>query len=167
MLTWGRVRRRRSEGALHTWQYRIGRRAQLTRYCRPLFTAAAEVGPMSVPSPLARHEHRAVTCSRRNIDLGLLRLTCSPVSIVRAFIDNRFEASRTYSQCSRRLRVLLLSLLCAPNILCAVISQYTSSLFLPQLKHLRPKQYKNLKKREKTVSRAYGGSLCADCVRQR
>lgn len=36
-----------------------------------------------------------------------------------------------------------------------------------QIKHLRPKKYKNLKKREKTVSRAYGGSLCSNCVRQR
>lgn len=27
--------------------------------------------------------------------------------------------------------------------------------------------YKNLKKRERTVSRAYGGSCCASCVRQR
>ncbi|CAM9277601.1 unnamed protein product, partial [Heterosigma akashiwo] len=38
---------------------------------------------------------------------------------------------------------------------------------LAGIKHLRPKQYKNLKKREKTVSRAYGGSACAGCVRQR
>ncbi|CAM9350918.1 unnamed protein product [Choristocarpus tenellus] len=41
------------------------------------------------------------------------------------------------------------------------------SISLPGIKHLRPKQYKNLKKREKTVSRSYGGSLCANCVRQR
>ncbi|CAM9657494.1 unnamed protein product [Ectocarpus fasciculatus] len=38
---------------------------------------------------------------------------------------------------------------------------------LPGMKHLRPKQYKNLKKRQKTVSRAYGGSVCGPCVRQR
>ncbi|CAM9533082.1 unnamed protein product [Phaeothamnion confervicola] len=37
----------------------------------------------------------------------------------------------------------------------------------PKIKHLRPKEYKNLKKREKTVSRAYGGSRCGVCVRQR
>lgn len=43
----------------------------------------------------------------------------------------------------------------------------TISLLNAQIKHLRPKQYKNLKKREKTVSRAYGGSRCAGCVRQR
>lgn len=69
----------------------------------------------------------------------------------------------------------MLSLPCAvfvrtPKILVrTVISPYTYtlSLFLPQIKHLRPKQYKNLKKREKTVSRAYGGSRCANCVRQR
>jgi large subunit ribosomal protein L34e len=38
---------------------------------------------------------------------------------------------------------------------------------LPGLKHVRPKQLKNLKKRERTVSRAYGGSRCAVCVKQR
>ena len=31
----------------------------------------------------------------------------------------------------------------------------------------RPIEYKNMKKREKTVSRAYGGSRCANCVRSR
>ncbi|CAM9660978.1 unnamed protein product [Ectocarpus sp. 6 AP-2014] len=41
------------------------------------------------------------------------------------------------------------------------------SVALPGIKHMRPKEYKNLKKRQKTVSRAYGGSLCAPCVRQR
>ncbi|CAM9748905.1 unnamed protein product [Sphacelaria rigidula] len=38
---------------------------------------------------------------------------------------------------------------------------------LPGIKHLRPKQYKNLKNREKTVSRTYGGALCGGCLRQR
>ena len=33
--------------------------------------------------------------------------------------------------------------------------------------HLRPKQYRSLSKRQKTVSRAYGGNKCAGCVRQR
>lgn len=46
-------------------------------------------------------------------------------------------------------------------------SRLLSLARLAQIKHLRPKQYKNLKKREKTVSRAYGGSRCAGCVRQR
>lgn len=32
---------------------------------------------------------------------------------------------------------------------------------------LRPKQYKRLAGRERTVSRAYGGSWCATCVRER
>ncbi|CAM9101698.1 unnamed protein product, partial [Ascophyllum nodosum] len=41
------------------------------------------------------------------------------------------------------------------------------SISVPGIKHLRPKQYKNLKKREMTVYRAYGGLLCANCVRQR
>ena len=37
------------------------------------------------------------------------------------------------------------------------------------IKHLKNGKagYKNLKKRERTVSRAYGGSCCAPCVRQR
>lgn len=30
-----------------------------------------------------------------------------------------------------------------------------------------PQEYKNLHKRERTVSRAYGGSRCASCVRSR
>jgi len=38
---------------------------------------------------------------------------------------------------------------------------------LPGIKHHKATAYKNLKKREKTVTRAYGGSACAGCVRQR
>ncbi|CAM9285341.1 unnamed protein product [Chrysoparadoxa australica] len=38
---------------------------------------------------------------------------------------------------------------------------------LPGIKCLRPKDYKNITKRQKKVSRAYGGSRCAGCVRQR
>ena len=38
---------------------------------------------------------------------------------------------------------------------------------LPGIKHLAPFEYKNVHKRERTVSRAYGGSRCAKCVRQR
>ena len=32
---------------------------------------------------------------------------------------------------------------------------------------LRPKQYKTLKQRERKVYRAYGGSLCAGCVKNK
>ena len=32
---------------------------------------------------------------------------------------------------------------------------------------LRPSEYKRISKRQKNVSRAYGGSRCATCVRQR
>ncbi|CAK9785833.1 unnamed protein product [Cutaneotrichosporon oleaginosum] len=32
---------------------------------------------------------------------------------------------------------------------------------------LRPRQYATLSKRQKSVSRAYGGSVCAGCVKQR
>mmetsp|Transcript_683 Transcript_683/g.2065 ORF Transcript_683/g.2065 Transcript_683/m.2065 type:complete len:117 (+) Transcript_683:37-387(+) len=38
---------------------------------------------------------------------------------------------------------------------------------LPGVKHLSSFSYKNTHKRERTVSRAYGGSRCAKCVRQR
>ncbi|GMH86826.1 hypothetical protein TrVE_jg1954 [Triparma verrucosa] len=38
---------------------------------------------------------------------------------------------------------------------------------LPGIKKLKATAYKNLKKRERTVSRAYGGSKCAGCVRDR
>ncbi len=38
---------------------------------------------------------------------------------------------------------------------------------LPGIKHLKSSAYKNLKKRERTVSRAYGGSACGGCVRMR
>ena len=38
---------------------------------------------------------------------------------------------------------------------------------LPGIKHLSSFAYKNTHKRERTVSRAYGGSRCAKCVRQR
>lgn len=38
---------------------------------------------------------------------------------------------------------------------------------LQGIKHLKQSAYKNTKKRERTVSRAYGGSCCAGCVRLR
>ncbi|KAL9183591.1 hypothetical protein ACHAXT_004447 [Thalassiosira profunda] len=40
---------------------------------------------------------------------------------------------------------------------------------LPGIKHLKRSAYKehNTKKRERTVSRAYGGSTCAGCVKMR
>ena len=38
---------------------------------------------------------------------------------------------------------------------------------LPGIKHLNSFAYKNTHKRERTVSRAYVGSRCANCVRQR
>merc|ERR1712039_965394 len=38
---------------------------------------------------------------------------------------------------------------------------------LPGIAHLRPKQYQRIPKNQKTVSRAYGGSRCGGCVRQR
>ena len=38
---------------------------------------------------------------------------------------------------------------------------------LPGIPALRPKQYAKISKRQKTVSRAYGGSRCAHCVRER
>ena len=36
-----------------------------------------------------------------------------------------------------------------------------------QIKRLTTKGYKNVKKREKTVARAYGGTLCGKAVRER
>lgn len=36
-----------------------------------------------------------------------------------------------------------------------------------QIPALRPSEYKRISKRQKNVSRAYGGSRCATCVRQR
>jgi len=38
---------------------------------------------------------------------------------------------------------------------------------LPGIKHLKSSAYRNLKKRERTVSRAYGGSCCGQCVKLR
>eukprot|EP00567_Pseudictyota_dubia_P016063 CAMPEP_0197435022 /NCGR_PEP_ID=MMETSP1175-20131217/2672_1 /TAXON_ID=1003142 /ORGANISM="Triceratium dubium, Strain CCMP147" /LENGTH=114 /DNA_ID=CAMNT_0042963941 /DNA_START=111 /DNA_END=455 /DNA_ORIENTATION=- len=38
---------------------------------------------------------------------------------------------------------------------------------LPGIQHLKNSAYRNLKKRERTVSRAYGGTTCASCVKQR
>jgi hypothetical protein len=40
-------------------------------------------------------------------------------------------------------------------------------LLLIQIKHMSSSEFKTAKKREKTVSRAYGGTLCGVCVRQR
>jgi large subunit ribosomal protein L34e len=36
-----------------------------------------------------------------------------------------------------------------------------------QIPGMRPKEYRTLKKRERTVSRTYGGSRCGGCVRSR
>mmetsp|Transcript_13176 Transcript_13176/g.22399 ORF Transcript_13176/g.22399 Transcript_13176/m.22399 type:complete len:114 (-) Transcript_13176:30-371(-) len=41
------------------------------------------------------------------------------------------------------------------------------SIKLPGIKHLKKSAYQNLKKRERTVSRPYGGSCCGSCVRTR
>mmetsp|Transcript_912 Transcript_912/g.1875 ORF Transcript_912/g.1875 Transcript_912/m.1875 type:complete len:114 (+) Transcript_912:73-414(+) len=38
---------------------------------------------------------------------------------------------------------------------------------LPGIKHLKRSAYQNIKKRDRTVSRAYGGSACGGCVKQR
>lgn len=38
---------------------------------------------------------------------------------------------------------------------------------LPGIKHIRASKYHTTKKRERTVSRAYGGSCCATCVKAR
>ena len=43
-------------------------------------------------------------------------------------------------------------------------SLLSSSLQIPAL---RPKQYKQVPKRQRTVSRAYGGAMCSKCVRNR
>mmetsp|Transcript_11864 Transcript_11864/g.25017 ORF Transcript_11864/g.25017 Transcript_11864/m.25017 type:complete len:114 (+) Transcript_11864:60-401(+) len=42
-----------------------------------------------------------------------------------------------------------------------------SKVPLQGIKHLKSSAYKNLKKRERTVSRAYGGTVSAGCVRER
>jgi len=38
---------------------------------------------------------------------------------------------------------------------------------LPGIPALRPKEYKGISKRQKTITRAYGGSRCANCVKTR
>ncbi|QRW26091.1 ribosomal protein L34e [Rhizoctonia solani] len=38
---------------------------------------------------------------------------------------------------------------------------------LPGVPALRPREYATISKRQKTVRRAYGGSRCGDCVKQR
>ena len=43
----------------------------------------------------------------------------------------------------------------------------TSAPALTQIPCLRPTEYSRISKRQKHVSRAYGGSRCANCVRQR
>jgi len=41
------------------------------------------------------------------------------------------------------------------------------NLAIAGVPHLRPIEYSRLSKRQKTVTRAYGGALCAGCVRNR
>jgi large subunit ribosomal protein L34e len=40
-------------------------------------------------------------------------------------------------------------------------------IILPGIKHLRSTEYRRSNKRERTVSRCYGGSACGRCVKQR
>merc|ERR1712154_699923 len=40
-------------------------------------------------------------------------------------------------------------------------------IVLPGIAHLRPKEYSRIPRRQKSVSRAYGGRRCGGCVRQR
>jgi|TARA_B110000902_G_C13826034_1_gene405587 large subunit ribosomal protein L34e len=46
-------------------------------------------------------------------------------------------------------------------------SRRLSSPLSLQIPALRPKQYKQVPKRQRTVSRAYGGAMCSKCVRNR
>ncbi|RUP43240.1 hypothetical protein BC936DRAFT_137438 [Jimgerdemannia flammicorona] len=50
----------------------------------------------------------------------------------------------------------------------ALCDRYIDRSFsINQIPALRPRQYANISKRQKTVNRAYGGSRCAHCVRNR
>jgi len=40
-------------------------------------------------------------------------------------------------------------------------------MFVPQIPAKRPREYANLSRPQKTVQRAYGGSRCGNCVRDR
>lgn len=42
-----------------------------------------------------------------------------------------------------------------------------SKVSIQGVKHVKATAYKNMKKRERTVSRAYGGTLTAKCLRER
>jgi len=42
-----------------------------------------------------------------------------------------------------------------------------SFFFFFQVPHLRPKAYSRVERKNKSVTRAYGGSRCAHCVRER
>ncbi|SCZ99063.1 BZ3500_MvSof-1268-A1-R1_Chr3-1g05789 [Microbotryum saponariae] len=45
--------------------------------------------------------------------------------------------------------------------------EYSHCSSVLQIPALRPRQYAQISKRQKTVQRAYGGSRCANCVRDR
>ena len=45
--------------------------------------------------------------------------------------------------------------------------EYGMLTFSPQVPALRPHEYAQLSKPKKTVQRAYGGSRCGNCVRDR
>ena len=54
-----------------------------------------------------------------------------------------------------------------PWTLIAHVCDLTAPMFCAQIKQMKTKQYKNVHKRERTVARAYGGSLCGQAVRDR
>jgi len=53
----------------------------------------------------------------------------------------------------------------APNTLREKDANISSSLY--QVPALRPREYAQISKPKKTVQRAYGGSRCGNCVRDR
>ena len=74
-------------------------------------------------------------------------------------------------RCARLLRVVCVEArweLSSSNVAAAAYSHLVVSPLLPlQIPALRPKQYKQVPKRQRTVSRAYGGAMCSKCVRNR
>ena len=59
---------------------------------------------------------------------------------------------------------------CLCPIFLSITSRFVNHAYADvvlQIPALRPRQYATISKRQKSVNRAYGGSRCGDCVKQR
>jgi len=112
---------------------------------------------------------RGVMCGDCKTRLQGVRLRRAAAGRARRRAPRPFEWGGSSRGCARRRRRLLVAGRDAdPRRARRLVRLPTPRApATAQIPSLRPKEYALLARREKTVTRAYGGSRCAKCVRQR